>query len=69
MDSQTETTRELYTVGHSNHTLEKFLSLLSSHGIEVLIDTRSSPIPRRMPDAFGAELIAGSAAAERLHRC
>ena len=52
MDSQAETTRELYTVGHSNHTQAKFLLLLSVHSIEVLIDTRSSPIPRRMPDAF-----------------
>lgn len=36
-------THTIYTVGHSNHTLEKFLDLLTTHGIEVLVDTRSQP--------------------------
>jgi uncharacterized protein (DUF488 family) len=33
----------LWTVGHSNHTLEKFLDLLQRHAIELLIDVRSQP--------------------------
>src|SRR5689334_22649084 len=33
----------LFTVGHSNHSLEDFLKLLSRHAIEVLVDTRSHP--------------------------
>lgn len=36
----------IYTVGHSNHPIEKFLELLRSHDIEVLVDTRSSPYSR-----------------------
>ncbi len=39
----------LYTIGHSNHTAEAFLGLLQSHGIEVLIDTRSAPFSRYSP--------------------
>jgi len=35
-----------YTVGHSNHSLEAFLDLLKRHGIEVVVDVRSSPYCR-----------------------
>ena len=31
------------TVGHSNHTLNHFLGLLSAHAIQVVVDTRSQP--------------------------
>jgi len=31
------------TIGHSNHTTEHFLVLLKSHGIQVVVDTRSQP--------------------------
>lgn len=33
----------LYTIGHSNHTLEAFRSLLDQHRIDLLIDVRSAP--------------------------
>lgn len=33
----------LYTIGHSNHTTEKFIGLLKQHGIQSLVDVRSSP--------------------------
>ncbi|HET6387245.1 MAG TPA: DUF488 domain-containing protein [Armatimonadota bacterium] len=36
----------VYTIGHSNHPLEKLLALLSQHEIGVLLDTRSSPYCR-----------------------
>ena len=39
----------IYTIGHSNHTLDAFLSLLHLHRIEVLIDTRSAPYSRFAP--------------------
>src|SRR3989304_81649 len=39
----------LYTIGHSNHTAEKFLELLHEHGIEVLVDVRSQPFSRYNP--------------------
>jgi uncharacterized protein (DUF488 family) len=34
---------EIYTIGHSNHTLENFTALLREHAIEVLVDVRSQP--------------------------
>lgn len=33
----------VFTIGHSNHSIDDFLRLLADHEIEVLIDTRSSP--------------------------
>ena len=37
---------QIYTIGHSNHTQEKFLSLLAEAKIEVLVDVRSNPNSR-----------------------
>jgi uncharacterized protein (DUF488 family) len=42
-DHDTNDGRALFTVGHSNHSLAEFLALLTRHGIEVLVDTRSHP--------------------------
>ena len=36
----------LFTVGHSNHALDVFLTLLQKHEIQVLADVRSSPYSR-----------------------
>lgn len=36
----------IYTIGHSNHPLGDFMSLLKTHGIELLIDVRSRPKSR-----------------------
>lgn len=36
----------VYTIGHSNRTIEHFLETLISQGIEVLVDVRSSPYSR-----------------------
>jgi len=33
----------LFTVGHSNHSLNVFVELLQRHGIQFLVDTRSHP--------------------------
>ncbi|WP_438317905.1 hypothetical protein ACP6EK_03390 [Candidatus Caldatribacterium sp. SIUC1] len=33
----------IYTIGHSNHPLERFLELLQKHGIELVVDVRSRP--------------------------
>jgi uncharacterized protein (DUF488 family) len=40
--------RILRTIGHSNHSLEKFLHLLKAHKISTLVDVRSWPASRRM---------------------
>src|SRR5262249_10255425 len=39
----------LYSVGHSNHSLEFFLDLLRSAQVEVLVDVRSHPYSRYVP--------------------
>src|SRR5918997_761354 len=39
----------VFTVGHSNHSAEKFAVLLKRHGIEVLVDIRSRPYSRHAP--------------------
>lgn len=36
-------TLRLYTIGHSSHSLEEFLSLLQRHGINCVVDVRSVP--------------------------
>lgn len=38
-----------YTIGHSNHEIDRFIQLLSHNGIEVLVDVRSSPYSRFVP--------------------
>ena len=39
----------MFTVGHSNHSAEKFVRLLKGYGIEVVVDTRSHPYSRHAP--------------------
>jgi uncharacterized protein (DUF488 family) len=41
----------LYTIGHSNHKAEEFIALLRQHGIQLLVDVRSSPYSRYVPQA------------------
>ena len=36
----------IYTIGHSNHTWERFLKLVRPHRIDLLIDVRSNPRSR-----------------------
>jgi uncharacterized protein (DUF488 family) len=44
-----ESWRSVFTIGHSNHSTEKFVGLLKRHGIELLVDTRSHPYSRHAP--------------------
>jgi uncharacterized protein (DUF488 family) len=39
----------VYTIGHSSHPFETFALLLAGHGIEVVVDTRSSPYSKYAP--------------------
>jgi uncharacterized protein (DUF488 family) len=39
----------LFTIGHSNHPLNAFLSLLERHGIEAIADVRFQPYSRHVP--------------------
>lgn len=40
---------ELFTIGHSVHPIERFIELLTMHGITALCDVRSSPYSRFAP--------------------
>lgn len=46
----------LLSIGHSNHPLGAFLALLRRHSVAVLIDVRSVPASRHMPDYGRAPL-------------
>jgi uncharacterized protein (DUF488 family) len=39
----------IWTVGHSNHPLEKFLSILTAHNIDIVVDVRRFPASRKWP--------------------
>jgi uncharacterized protein (DUF488 family) len=63
---------ELWSVGHSTHSLEEFVALLAAHEIEVLADIRTVPKSRRHPhfgtDALSRELPARGMAYQHLAR-
>ncbi len=40
---------DLFTVGHSNHPLERFLALLKGARVATIVDVRSKPFSRRFP--------------------
>jgi len=46
----------LYTIGHSTHSTEKFVELLSEHSITAVCDVRSSPYSKYNPQ-FNRETI------------
>ncbi len=45
-----------FTLGHSNHDFEVWLGLLRQHRVEVVVDTRSSPYSKYVPQ-FDRELM------------
>lgn len=46
----------VYTIGHSRHETDHFLELLRLHGVDVVLDVRSSPYSTRYPQ-FNREII------------
>ncbi len=46
----------VYTIGHSNHSVERFLALLARHGIATLVDARSQPYSQYAPQYNHAAL-------------
>lgn len=47
---------ELYTIGHSTHAIDRFISLLEMHRITAVCDVRSSPYSRYNPQ-FNRETV------------
>lgn len=54
------TMNKVFTIGHSNHTIEKLISLLRAHNVTAVADVRSNPYSRYFPqfskDALKAAL-------------
>jgi len=42
-------THTLYTIGHSNNTIEDFILMLEAHGVTCVADVRSAPYSRYCP--------------------
>lgn len=57
---------ELFTIGHSNHTIEGFISLLHQHGVTALADVRSHPYSRFLPH-FNRAVLKEELAKEKIH--
>ncbi len=55
----------VHTIGHSSHSMERFIELLCQHRIALLADVRSRPYSRRMPH-FQQSALRRALGAERL---
>lgn len=53
----------LFTVGHSNRTLEELVAMLRAHGVRCLVDIRRFPRSRTNPQ-FNGEVLTGSLPAD-----
>src|SRR5436190_22707639 len=49
MRENPSSSRTIWTVGHSNHEIERFLSMLADLSIELVADVRRFPGSRRQP--------------------
>ena len=56
---------ELFTIGHSIHSVERFVDLLKTHGVTALCDVRSSPYSRFTPQ-FNRESLKDELARHRI---
>lgn len=50
------TQAQIFSIGHSNHAINKFLSLLESSEINMVVDVRSAPFSRMFPQ-FNQEIL------------
>src|ERR1700679_3465595 len=51
--------KTVFTIGHSTHTLEYSISLLTKHGLQAVGDVRSVPYSRRNPQFSREPLMQG----------
>ncbi len=56
---------ELFTIGHSSHSVERFVDLLKTHGVTALCDVRSSPYSLYTPQ-FNRESLKDELAKHRI---
>lgn len=55
----------LFTVGHSNRTIDAFLATIESHGVRAIADVRRVPQSRRHPQ-FNRKILAASLAEDEV---
>lgn len=55
----------IFTVGHSTHPIDEFISILKAHGVKKLIDVRTVPRSRHNPQ-FNADALAASVRASAI---
>jgi len=58
-ETSTRAQTVIYTIGHSNHPIYRFIGLLRSHGITAIADVRSSPYSRHNPQ-FNTKALAAA---------
>jgi len=56
---------ELFTIGHSTHSAQRFIDLLKMHGVTALCDVRSSPYSRFTPH-FNRETLKDALTGQRI---
>jgi hypothetical protein len=56
MPEQMISTAKLFSIGHSNHTMDEFLGLLQAAGVTAIADVRSRPYSGRYPQFNRPEL-------------
>ena len=52
-------TAAIFTIGHSNHPLEKFIEMLRAHGIGLIADVRTIPKSRHNPH-YNSDVLAAA---------
>jgi uncharacterized protein (DUF488 family) len=57
---------QLFTIGHSTHTIENFINLLKNTGIDTLVDVRSSPYSKYNPQ-YNKETLKTSLSAVKIN--
>ncbi|HKU96405.1 MAG TPA: DUF488 domain-containing protein, partial [Vineibacter sp.] len=62
MTDKTTPPATIYSIGHSNHPIERFIALLRDAGIAAVLDVRSVPQSRHAPQ-FGRQKLAAALAA------
>jgi uncharacterized protein (DUF488 family) len=55
----------IYTIGHSTRTLDEFVALLEAHQLQLIVDVRTLPRSRRVPQ-FNRDALAEALAARRI---
>ncbi len=58
-------TNVLFTIGHSTHSIEEFIELLNAHHVHHLVDVRSIPKSRHVPQ-FNTDALASSLRASNI---